>query len=112
MAKSQGALASDSGNILEQTVKTVFQNKGFKITTYREWEKIQNCTVLNCYLSMHHIQPFTVILAVLNSWLNLKNMILKYALNANGNNLPVPLMKSCLIFISIVSNQRLKIILS
>lgn len=39
MAKSQGALASDSGNILEQTVKTVFQNKGFKIATYREWQK-------------------------------------------------------------------------
>ena len=39
MAKSQGALASDSGNILEQTVKTVFQNKGFKIAAHREWEK-------------------------------------------------------------------------
>lgn len=39
MAKSQGSLASDSGNTLEQTVKTVFQNKGFKIVTHREWEK-------------------------------------------------------------------------
>ena len=39
MTKSQGSLAGDSGNILEQTVKTVFQNKGFKIISYREWGK-------------------------------------------------------------------------
>lgn len=39
MIKPQGFLANASGNILEQTIKTVFQNKGFQITTYREWKK-------------------------------------------------------------------------
>lgn len=38
MQKKQGTLANDSGNILEQTVRTVFHNKGFEIVTYREWE--------------------------------------------------------------------------
>lgn len=39
MAKLQGSLANASGNILEQTVKTVFQNKGFQLASYREWQK-------------------------------------------------------------------------
>lgn len=39
MTKPQGSLANASGNILEQTVKTVFQNKGFTIVPYREREK-------------------------------------------------------------------------
>lgn len=39
MANSQGSLANNSGNNLEQAVRTVFQNKGFEIVTYREWEK-------------------------------------------------------------------------
>jgi hypothetical protein len=39
MVKPQGSLANASGNTLEQTVKTVFQNKGFQIVSYRECEK-------------------------------------------------------------------------
>lgn len=35
----QGALANDSGNILEQTVKTIFSAKGFIKVLYREWLK-------------------------------------------------------------------------
>lgn len=42
MAKVQGALANASGNILEQTVTTVFHKKGFEIVNYREWEKKQD----------------------------------------------------------------------
>lgn len=42
MAKVQGALANASGNILEQTVTTVFHKKGFEIVKYREWEKKQD----------------------------------------------------------------------
>lgn len=38
MAKKQGSLANESGNILEQTVKTVFRKKGFEIVRYREWK--------------------------------------------------------------------------
>lgn len=35
----QGTLANDSGNILEQTVKTIFSAKGFTKALYREWNK-------------------------------------------------------------------------
>lgn len=35
----QGTLANDSGNILEQTVKTIFSTKGFTKIFYRDWEK-------------------------------------------------------------------------
>lgn len=35
----QGTLANDSGNILEQTVKTIFSAKGFAKALYREWNK-------------------------------------------------------------------------
>lgn len=39
MVKPQGSLANASGNVLEQTVKAVFQDKGFKLVSYRESEK-------------------------------------------------------------------------
>lgn len=35
----QGTLANDSGNILEQTVKTIFSAKGFTKALYREWNR-------------------------------------------------------------------------
>jgi hypothetical protein len=35
----QGTLANDSGNLLEQTVKTVLSSKGLKKLRYREWLK-------------------------------------------------------------------------
>jgi hypothetical protein len=38
MVKPQGSLANASGNVLEQTVKAVFQDKGFKLVSYRESE--------------------------------------------------------------------------
>lgn len=38
MAK-KGSLASSSGNVLEQTVKSVFLSKGFKFVSYAEWKK-------------------------------------------------------------------------
>lgn len=58
MTKPQGALANDSGNILEQTVKTVFQNKGFNIATYRDWEK--NPDVYGTELLLINV-PYTTI---------------------------------------------------
>ena len=39
MVKKQGELANVSGSTLEQTVKTVFQNKGFEIVTHSKWRK-------------------------------------------------------------------------
>jgi len=39
VVKKQGTLANESGNILEQTVKNIFSNKGFEIDYYRNWEK-------------------------------------------------------------------------
>jgi hypothetical protein len=41
MAK-QGSLATNSGNVLEQTVKTIFTAKRFSILRYRDWNKNPN----------------------------------------------------------------------
>jgi hypothetical protein len=35
----KGTLANDSGNVLEQTVKTIFAAKGFSLQRYRDWSK-------------------------------------------------------------------------
>ena len=39
MTRTRGTLANQSGNILEQTVKTVFLQKKFEILPYNHWEK-------------------------------------------------------------------------
>jgi len=37
--KKQGALANIGGNVLERTVKEVFNSKGFKLVPYSEWRR-------------------------------------------------------------------------
>jgi len=60
-SNEQGALASNQGKILEKTVETTFQAKGFEIIKYRTWDKnrekygsellLENCPFKNIY---HH----------------------------------------------------------
>jgi hypothetical protein len=55
----QGALASNQGKILEQTVESTFERKGFEVLMYRDWEKhpdqhsgevlLKNCPFTNIY---------------------------------------------------------------
>jgi hypothetical protein len=55
----QGALASNQGKILEQTVESTFVRKGFEVLMFRDWEKhpdhhsgevlLKNCPFINIY---------------------------------------------------------------
>lgn len=55
----KGALASNQGSILEQTVESTFSKKGFQVLRYREWARnpdkyskdllLKNCPFKNIY---------------------------------------------------------------
>lgn len=55
----KGALASNQGKILENTVESTFKSKGFEIVKYRTWDKnrdkygnellLENCPFINIY---------------------------------------------------------------